>query len=273
MPEAGAKANAFEEALFASVLHARAREARERHRSLWLVPLAIALHAAALLALGASRGDPSSSDRSARDRDELVLRLVAAPPPPPPPPASLSSPSTVARKTVARSPRPFVQPIPRPLPANPEPAKEEPPAPDPEGAVATGGEPGGVAGGVVGGIVQGVLGAGRAGLLPRSPAPPTAEERADLESRYFETMFSDRFKDVRYPHQGAMAGIEGKLTLRITLNGRGQLLDVQVHGACPHFVLCDAAKEAVRKNAPYPAPPPRLGGRVTVYLPFNYHLR
>jgi protein TonB len=148
----------------------------------------------------------------------------------------------------------------------------EPPAPATEGAVATG-VPGGVAGGVVGGIVQGVLGAGRAGLLPRSPPPPTAEERADLESRYFETMFSDRFKDVRYPHQGAMAGIEGKLTLRITLNGRGQLLEVDVHGPCPHFVLCDAAKEAVRKNAPYPAPPPRLGGRVTVYLPFNYHLR
>lgn len=268
MPEAGTKAGAFEEALFASVLHARAREARERHRALWLVPLVIGLHALALWALGASRGTASAPSESTRD--ELVLRLLPAPPPPPASPG----PSTVARKTVARRHRPFVAPtpVPRPAPEAAEPApveEESPPLDTPE----AGGTPGGVPGGVVGGIVGGVLGASQAGLLARVPPPPTAEERADLEAHYFETMFNDRFKDVRYPHQGAMAGIEGKLTLRITLNGRGQLLDVRVHGACPHFVLCDAAIEAVRKEAPYPPPPQRLGGRVTVYLPFNYHLR
>jgi protein TonB len=272
MPEAGAKAGAFEEALFASVLHARAREARERHRALWLVPLVIVLHALALWALGASRGTSPVALES--PRDELVLRLLPAPPPPPPPASSGTS--TVARKTVARRPRPFVAPttVPRPLPEAPEPVEEESlPSEDAVEAGVPGGVPGGVEGGVVGGIVGGVLGASQAGLLARVPPPPTAEERADLEAHYFETMFSGRFKHVRYPHQGAMAGIQGKLTLRITVNGKGQLLDVRVHGPCPHFVLCDAAIEAVRKEAPYPPPPPRLGGRATVYLPFNYYLR
>jgi protein TonB len=86
-------------------------------------------------------------------------------------------------------------------------------------------------------------------------------------------MFRDRFENVRYPHQAAMAGIEGKLVVRISVGARGQLLGLEVAGYCPHYVLCDAAIQAVRDAAPFPAPPPELGGRVTVELPFNYHLR
>ena len=283
MPDAGAKAGTFEGALFASVLHARARQARERARTLWVVPLVIGLHALALLGLtvfwhGSSRGGASARN----DGGELILRLVPAAPPPPP--AAPSTPASVTRETVARRARPFPKPtVSKRLPTSSQP--ERPPAgawqappPDTVTEEATAGlaegVPGGVAGGVVGGLVQGVLGATNPGLVLAPPPPrPTEEQLTTWREQYFETMFRDRFENVRYPHQAAMAGIQGRLVVRISVGARGQLLGLEIAGRCPHSVLCDAAMQAVRDAAPFPAPPPELGGRVTVELPFNYHLR
>ncbi|NPC84721.1 energy transducer TonB, partial [Pyxidicoccus fallax] len=127
--------------------------------------------------------------------------------------------------------------------------------------------------GVVGGLVRGVLGASNPGLVLAPPPPrPTEEQLSTWREQYFETMFRDRFENVRYPHQAAMAGIQGKLVVRISVGTRGQLLGLEIAGYCPHYVLCDAAIQAVRDAAPFPPPPPELGGRVTVELPFNYHL-
>ncbi len=284
MPDPGAKAGTFEGGLFASVLHAGARRAPERRRSLWLVPLALGFHAVALLGLGAIwHGGDRSPARTADDSGALVLRLVSALPPPPP----AATQSTVARKTMTRRPRPFPKPtlaqaLPTPV-ESPTPPVEEPPSPPPDTRqppgtdLVTGGPPGlagGIAGGVVGGLVQGVLGASNPGLLLVPPPPrPSQEQLSAWREEYFETMFRDRFENVRYPHQAAMAGIEGKLVVRISVGARGQVLGLEVLGYCPHYVLCDAAMQAVRDAAPFPPPPPELGGRVTVELPFNYHLR
>ncbi|MCP3136285.1 TonB family protein [Pyxidicoccus xibeiensis] len=291
MPDAGAKAVPFQEPLFASVAHAHSRRAPDRARTLWVMPLALGFHALVLLGVTTvwHAGD-RDTPATASDRGDLVLRLLAAPPPPPPP-AATSSPGTVPRKTVARRARPFPKPTlaPRPLPAALEPAtlpseaeleaEQAPPgtaggalASDSEGVA--GGLAGGITGGVVGGVVQQVLGASNVGLLLAPPPPrPTEEQLTTWREHYFETMFRDRFENVRYPHQAAMAGIEGKLVIQISVGSRGQLLGLKVHGYCPHYVLCDAALQAVRDAAPFPPPPPELGGRVTVELPFNFFLR
>jgi protein TonB len=288
MPDAGAKAGTFDGALFASVLHARARQAMDRGRALWLVPLAIGVHVVALLGLASLwHGGSRAPDRATDDTGALVLRLVSAPSPPPPAATAASTPATVARRMRARRHRPFPEPtVPKSLPTpveSPTPPLEEPrpsPSAPPEapGTDAMAGGPagtrGGVAGGVVGGLVQGVLGANKPGLLFAPPPPrPTPRQLTTWREEYFETMFRDRFENVRYPHQAAMAGIEGKLVVRISVGARGQVLELEVLGYCPHSVLCDAAMKAVRDAAPFPPPPPELGGSVTVELPFNYHLR
>jgi protein TonB len=284
MPDAGATAGTSPGALFASVIHAQARQAPDRQRSLWLVPLALGVHAVALVALGVIwHGGEGGPARQRDDSGDLVLRLVAAPPPPPPSITAGAMPATVARKTVTRRPRPFPKPtlaqaLPTPV-ESPTPPVEAPPdmpeLPGTDAAIGgSGGMPGGVAGGVVGGLVQGVLGVSNPGLLRVPPPPrPTEDQLTAWREEYFETMFRDRFENVRYPHQAAMAGIEGKLVVRISVGARGQVLGLEVLGYCPHYVLCDAAMQAVREAAPFPPPPPELGGRVTVELPFNYHLR
>ncbi|MFP2927548.1 energy transducer TonB [Pyxidicoccus sp. 3LG] len=285
MPDTGTKAGTSEGLLFASIVHASARRAPDRARTLWLMPLALGFHVLVLLGAttvwheGDRRATPSASDSG-----DLVLRLLSAPPPPPPAKAA-SRPASVARKTLARRARPLPKPtLSRPMlaPTEPErrPAEELPPEaevespPDLADGAAAGGVVGGIAGGVVGGVVQQVLGASNTGLLLAPPPPrPTEAQLTTWREHYFETMFRDRFENVRYPHQAAMAGIEGKLVVQISVDARGRLLGLKVLGYCPHYVLCDAAMQAVRDAAPFPPPPPELGGRVTVELPFNFYLR
>lgn len=286
MPDAGAKAGNPEGALFASVVHVRARQAPDRQRTLWLLPLVLGFHVLALVGLtSAWQGDPEGNPRSTDGSGDLVLRLVSAPPPPPAATAA-SAPSNVIRKTVARRARPFPKPtLPTPLSTpveSPAPPAGEAPLPAPDAveqagtdvaAASPAGMAGGIAGGVVGGLVRGVLGASNPGLVLAPPPRPTEQQLTTWREQYFETMFRDRFENVRYPHQAAMAGIQGKLVVRISVGARGQVLGLEVLGYCPHYVLCDAAMQAVRDAAPFPPPPPELGGHVTVELPFNYHLR
>ena len=124
----------------------------------------------------------------------------------------------------------------------------------------------------VAGAVQRSLGPGVTGLLVEAPPEVSPDDTAEAERRAFEQMFRDRFEDLPYPHQARMAGIEGQFVLRISVGVQGQLVGLSVAGACPHAVLCEAALDAVRKAAPFPPPPPALGGTITVELPFNFHL-
>jgi protein TonB len=287
MPDSGSKAGGPDVALFSSVIHADLRQAPDRRRSAWLLPLVLGFHGLVLAGVTTVwHGDPDANRRASDDSKDLVLRLVSAPPPPPAS-TTASAPSNVVRRTVARRARPIPKPaLPQPLPTPVEsttPPVEEAPPPTPDSveeagtdvaaSAPAGGVPGGIAGGVVGGLVRGVLGASNPGLVLAPPPRPTEQQLATWREQYFETMFRDRFENVRYPHQAAMAGIQGKLVVRISVGARGQILGLGVLGNCPHFVLCDAAMQAVRDAAPFPPPPPELGGRVTVELPFNYHLR
>ncbi|TQF15219.1 TonB family protein [Myxococcus llanfairpwllgwyngyllgogerychwyrndrobwllllantysiliogogogochensis] len=286
MPDESPKDGHAEAPLFASVAHARSRRVADNSRTFWVVPLAVAIHVLALVGLDTLwHGSTHAPRLVTKDDDTLVLRLLAAPPPPPPAPAA-STPST-PRQASARRARPLSKPHPskaftRPSEPRPLPAPAAPPphetadaksANEARATATPGGVSGGVAGGVIGGVVNSVLAASSAGLLPVAQPPPSREERNAWEEEYFEVMFRDRFENVRYPHQAAMAGIEGRFSLRITVGARGQLLELSVVGHCPHSVLCDAAQAAVRDAAPFPPPPAALGPRVTVELPFNYHLR
>ncbi|ATB45012.1 TonB family protein [Corallococcus macrosporus] len=269
MPEESTQAPAPEAAPFASALRAREAPARSRQRLLALVLAATGLHAAALLGLASLwHGAPRRREGDAHQGEVLVLRLSAVPPAPragdvvqptPPPP----------RPRAARRPRPSrAPPPPRATapPSTPEPLSVGRPA----GIASQGG--GSLAERAVAGITQRALGAEVTGLLTAPPPAAAPEAPEDAARRSFEEMFRDRFNDVPYPDPARMAGIEGRLVLRISVGAQGQLVSMRVLGVCPHPVLCEAAQEAVRHAAPFPPPPPALGGRVTVELPFNYHL-
>ncbi len=247
--------------------------------------------------------------RLSAPRARSSLDASAAPPSPHTParqpaphPSTRPAPDTASEQPSqsrsARRPRPFrtptpprVPPVPsEPKPREPPPTRQEPvPAPhlpafgpgaptlaEPLSAAPPAGMASDVdaslAGRSVAGAVQRSLGPGVTGLLVEAPPEVSPDDTAEAERRAFEQMFRDRFEDMPYPHQARMAGIEGQFVLRISVGVQGQLVGLSVVGACPHAVLCDAAQDAVRKAAPFPPPPPVLGGHITIELPFNFHL-
>ncbi|GHG87148.1 TonB family protein [Comamonas sp. JC664] len=209
----------------------------------------------------------TASEQPSQHRSARRPRPFRAPTPPRIPPAPSKPPS--------HEPAPTRQePVPAPhlpasgpaAPALAEPLSAAPPAGTASDVDAS------LAGRSVAGAVQRSLGPGVTGLLVEAPPEVSPEDTAEAERRAFEQMFRDRFEDMPYPHQARMAGIEGQFVLRISVGVQGQLVGLSVVGACPHAVLCDAAQDAVRKAAPFPPPPPALGGHITVELPFNFHL-
>jgi len=282
MADAGAKDRAPEAALFASVLRTHAAPGQSPRRVVGLVLFVLMLHAAALLGVASLwHGVPRRMEGEATQGEVLVLRLTAPPASPPAGASTVSPPSPprprAARRTrPLRAPKPVREPTPSPRrgpsePAASEPAASEPLSVAPPASIATGRQ-GSLASRAVDGVTQRSLGPGVAGLLIEAPPVPPPDTRAEEERRDFEQMFRDRFEDLPYPHQARMAGIEGQLVLRISVGVQGQLVGLSVVGHCPHPVLCEAAQDTVRRAAPFPPPPPALGGKLTIELPFNYHL-
>lgn len=273
MPDAPARVRAPEDALFASALRDDATVARGRQRTLVLVLAAIGLHAAALFGVASLwHGLPRRLEGETTRGEVLVLRLTALPPSAPVGAVTEPAPPALRPRTARR---------PRPLRATPPPRAAAPPRILEHAEPLSVGRPAGIpaqghdslAGRAVAGITQRALGPGFTGLFVEPPSTQVPENHEDAARRYFEQMFRDRFNDVPYPHEARMAGIEGSLVLRISVGVQGQLVALGVMGPCPHPLLCEAAQEAVRHAAPFPPPPPVLGDRVTVELPFNYHLR
>jgi protein TonB len=281
--DAGAKSG-----VFASVLDAHSHQAEHRAQLLRVVPLILALHILAVVVLVPAQRETDRLPVQAGDDDAPVLKLLAARPVLPSAVAAAAAPAqTVTRRGVARKALPRLQPAPLPTRA---PAVEEPPPPSediPEaddvpssprdtseaagGAIPTGIALDSVEGAAVGEVVGGLL----RGVLTRGvPAPPplTPEEREAWVERYLETLISDRFRRVRYPHLAAAAGITGEVVLRVSISPRGRLLKLELLGRCPHPVLCDAAQETVRNAEPFPPPPPELGNPCLLELPFRYRL-
>ncbi|WP_342378295.1 TonB family protein [Myxococcus stipitatus] len=278
MPDTRPKDGSAEPRIFSSILHARAHDARNLTRACGVVPLIVALHVLLLVGLNACwQGASRSTADTAPEDVALVLHLLATAPPPPAGAAAVTSSSGPHRATAARArPFPLPRPITQPPPATPLPDEDPPSTAALEDASShapktPGGMTGGVTGGIIGGLVSNVLAASSAGLLP-VVMPVPSEEITGHEKDYLRTMFRDRFADLPYPEAAEAAGIEGIVPLRITVGAQGQLLGLALAGACPHALLCDAAMKAVREEAPFPPPPPALGARISVVLPFRYRI-
>jgi len=74
-----------------------------------------------------------------------------------------------------------------------------------------------------------------------------------------------------YPYLARRARLEGTVCLRVSLNGQGQVAQLQATCAAPAPLL-EAAFSAVRTAAPFGPLPSQLGGALTVDIPVVFQL-
>ena len=94
--------------------------------------------------------------------------------------------------------------------------------------------------------------AGIGGLGLSAPSAPSG--RADQEA-YYETVRWRIEREKRYPSQARRRQIEGRVGLSFTIGPRGELSDCRIGRGSGSPELDQAALEAVRRAAPFPAPP------------------
>ncbi|WP_375772865.1 TonB family protein [Archangium gephyra] len=283
-----ASAGAPSHTLFGAVLQSRA-EGSGRGRFVKATLLALVVHGAALLLLSvaaSSRVGPSASPGGGGDSREVAVRFMV--PRAPALSASAASPQLVSRPAPVRrqAPKPAQVLALRP------PAAEQPVARKPlaEAVVeATEAAPADVAtpasteaapaieavsggSGVLGGTAGGSFGSA-GGVMPPPPPSLTREQRQSLTSSYLQELFRSRIAArFHYPPEAEHLGLEGIVTLRVSIDRSGQLLGMRVQGPCPHAMLCDAALRTVRESVPFPPPPAELGASIAVDVPFQYRL-
>jgi protein TonB len=206
------------------------------------VYVSLLLHAAALLAVWQLSGQVSEEPPA-----PLAVELIRVQAPPPelvPPKAEPPKPEPVKEKPLA-PPKPVARALPAPKTGAAAAATAEtvtpPPAPEapPPGPVA----PPTVA-----------------------PAPPVAVQAPapkviateGIPSDYVNQVFNRINRNTEYPREAKQRRQQGRVAYKLTLSPQGALLnfDIQSSG---NEALDEAAKEAIRRAAPFP-PLPELGG-------------
>jgi periplasmic protein TonB len=95
----------------------------------------------------------------------------------------------------------------------------------------------------------------------------------DLLISFFQRFRNNIYGVWNYPRRAAERGEEGVLLLKITVNRKGELLDVQIAEGSPFILLDDEAEAAVRKAAPFgPLPRAYPQETLTIYAYFEYRL-
>lgn len=109
---------------------------------------------------------------------------------------------------------------------------------------------------------------------PVTPPPPamTAEQRRQQLARYLQEALRPRFDSrFTYPAEAERMGVEGRVVLRLTIDGSGRLLAAAAAG-CPADILCEHAQRTIRDASPFPPPPRELGATIQVDMPIAYRL-
>ncbi|WP_193333433.1 TonB family protein [Duganella sp. FT27W] len=172
----------------------------------------------------------------------LVVQLIHLPPPKE---ITLPKPEPLQQKTLA-PPLPVVQPVPVPKIA-PVPLETfTPPAPVPVAAVTT---PAPVAPAPV---------APPAPPAPVAPAAPRQISTEGIPTDYVNQVYARINSSTDYPREAKMRRQQGKVGYRLTLSPQGALLSFDIDSSgIP--ALDEAAREAIRRAAPFPKLPD-LGG-------------
>jgi periplasmic protein TonB len=117
------------------------------------------------------------------------------------------------------------------------------------------------------------------------PAPPKVEKPAkklpsakelaqgNLIKNYRSNVLKLTYLNTQYPRRAMDLKQEGLVVLKVTLNRKGKLVDMVPETSSKHNLLNKAARNAVKKSAPFPEPPKDLeGSKIELTLPFNFKL-
>jgi len=81
------------------------------------------------------------------------------------------------------------------------------------------------------------------------------------------------YLNTQYPKRAMDFKQEGLVVLKVKINRKGKVVDVIEEKSSEHRLLNKAARQAVKKTAPYPEAPKDLpGDELEFTLPFNFKL-
>ncbi len=107
--------------------------------------------------------------------------------------------------------------------------------------------------------------------MPAAPAPPARPAPGALRRRYVADVLQRVRARRHYPAPARRRGIEGTVRVRFRVRADGTVEGLAADGG--HRLLRLAALAAVRRAAPFPAPPAGLGAPVTVRYTMAFRLR
>lgn len=172
----------------------------------------------------------------------LVVQLIHLPPPKE---ITLPKPEPLQQKTLA-PPLPVVQPVPVPKIVPVPQETFTPPAPVPVAAVTTPAP-----------VVPAPV-APPAPPAPVAPAAPRQISTDGIPTDYVNQVYARINSSTDYPREAKMRRQQGKVGYRLTLSPQGALLSFDID-SCGIPALDEAAREAIRRAAPFPKLPD-LGG-------------
>ncbi|WP_193164933.1 TonB family protein [Microbulbifer hainanensis] len=90
---------------------------------------------------------------------------------------------------------------------------------------------------------------------------------------YHSSLLRHTFPYIRYPKRAQERGQEGSVRLKVTIDSKGDVTDIQTLQDSRYSSLNRAAVDAVKRAGPYPAAPPQLAkGNFNFTIPITFRL-
>ena len=197
----------------------------------------------------------------------MLIELPPAPPVPaaPPPPEPVRAPEPPPQPKVIEAPKPklALQPPPKPRPKPPKPQPERKPESRPPVEPQPSAQP-------TAASTPAARSEPAARPSPQAGNPAPSQAKVSWQSRLLAHL--NRYK--RYPEDARRRGQQGVAKLRFVVDGRGEVLSLELAERSGNGALDRATLQMIRRAQPLPAPPAELlqNGRLEVVAPFVYSL-
>jgi len=92
-----------------------------------------------------------------------------------------------------------------------------------------------------------------------------------LQSNYWSEVYAAITKNLRYPMAARMQRVEGHVSVQISIDSEGHLLDA-IERETSGRMFSSAVLAAAQRAAPYPPPPKQLPDPVVIEIPVSFRL-
>lgn len=97
-------------------------------------------------------------------------------------------------------------------------------------------------------------------------------EKDKLLNIYRSNVLVHTYQNLIYPTSAIDRKQEDNLIVKVTINQRGRITNMDFIKDSEYLSLNEATKKAIKKAAPYPRPPKALGKEITLELPIKFSL-